>query len=151
MVAESLSAKGLHAFLPKRRVKSRRRDRRRMIDVPVFPGYLFVETAMTPHDWQLIRKTPGVVSILGYGDTPAPIPRYQVESLRTVVQVAMQIDPYPYLHEGQRVRVVSGPLKGATGILVEKKEGQQRLVCTLDIMNQAVAVTLDACEVEPWV
>lgn len=150
VVAQSLQSKEFNVFLPTVEVKSRRRDRRKFYRKPLFPGYLFVETLMLPEDYVAIRKTPGLASILGIGGKPAPVPRPQVESLQVLVESGTQLDPYEYLHEGQHVEVVAGPLKGAIGILVEKQQKRQRLIVSLDIMNQAVSANLDACEVEPY-
>ena len=149
-VADSLDGKCLDVFLPKVHVLSRRRDRRKMIDAPLFPGYLFVNTALDPEVRLSIQKTPGVVQILGHGREPRPIPREQIESLLTVVQSGRELEPYQYLKVGTRVRVVSGPLRDAIGLLVEKQDRKQRLIVCVDIMNQAVSVTLDACDVEPY-
>lgn len=149
-VADSLEGKELRVFLPKVRVLSRRRDRRKMIEVPLFSSYLFVKTALDPEIRLAIQKTPGVVRILGHGREPRPIPADQVHSLLTLVESGREIEPYPYLHVGSRVRVTSGPIKDAIGLLVEKHDRKQRLIVCVDIMNQAVSVTLDACDVEPY-
>jgi transcription antitermination factor NusG len=150
MVELSLAQKDFTVFLPTVEVKSRRRDRRKLYQKPLFPGYLFVETLLLPEHHAAIRRTPGVASILGREGGPTPVPRDQVESLRVLVGSGTDLDPYEYLKEGQYVEVVAGPLKGATGILVEKQRKKQRLIVSLDIMNQAVSASLDACEVEPY-
>ncbi len=149
-VADSLGGRALDVFLPKVKVISRRRDRRKLIEVPLFSSYLFVHTALDPDTRLAIQKTPGVVSILGHGREPRPVPAEEVESLLTIIQSGREIEPYAYLRAGMTVRVKSGPLRDATGFLLEKHDRQQRLIVSVHLMNQSVSVSLDACDVEPY-
>ena len=140
-VAEHLARRQLEAFLPLREVLSRWKDRRKLVQLPLFPGYIFVRTA-------LIRKrdvvsTDGVVCMVNFHGTPAPIPDEQIETVREICLTKLPCDPYPYLTEGRWVRVIRGPLGGLTGILVRKK-GKHRLVISVDILQQSVSVEIDA-------
>lgn len=150
-VASLLAGRQLSVFLPTVRVKSRRVDRDQLIDKVLFPGYVFVEANLSDGISRLkVKKTPGVLHFVGYGNEPTAIPHEQIESLQIAVDSELRIDPYPYLQEGQRVEVVSGPFKGMIGILVEKQLAKQRLVLSIDLMRQSVIVTLDACHVAPY-
>ncbi|MCS6861079.1 MAG: UpxY family transcription antiterminator [Abditibacteriales bacterium] len=149
-VADSLEGKEFEVFLPKIKAWSRRRDRKLRIEKPLFPGYLFVRTALDPERRLAIVKTPGVVRILGYDREPAPVPAEQIESLLLAVKSGQDIEPHPYLKVGDKVRVISGPLRDAVGIVVEKQDKKRRLILSVDVMNQAVSVSLDACDIEPY-
>jgi transcription antitermination factor NusG len=149
-VADSLTSRALDVFLPKVKVLSRRRDRRKVIEIPLFSSYLFVHALLNPDIRLAIQKTPGVVRILGHDREPRPVPAEEVESLLTIVQSGREIQPFAYLREGMKVRVKSGPLRDAVGFLVEKQERKQRLIVSVHLMNQSVSVSLDACDVDPY-
>ncbi|TMA62764.1 MAG: hypothetical protein E6J68_13240 [Deltaproteobacteria bacterium] len=64
-VEGALERKGLHVFLPRLRVPSRRRDRRVVLDQPLFPGYLFLRFAPSRETYVRVAGTDGVVRVLG--------------------------------------------------------------------------------------
>ena len=148
-VYQRLSDKKINAFLPKLEVWSRRKDRRKKIQKALFSGYLFVHENLTHHIWLEILKTPGVVKILGNEEGPMPIPEIQIESIRTILNGKAAVSPFPYLKEGQRVRVVDGPLKDCEGFLVKIKEGRERLIISIDLLKRSVAVEIEGASVEP--
>ena len=93
-------------------------------------------------------RTPGVVLMVSFNGVQAPIPDEQIEAVRQVCLTKLSCDPYPYLTEGRWVRVIRGPLVGLTGLLIKKK-GKHRLVVSIDILQQSVAVEMDADSVVP--
>jgi len=146
-----LKALNFNVFLPEVEVIRVRRGRRVKVRRPMFPGYLFVETDWRRESRLDIVRAPSIIRVLGYDDRPTPIPREQVESLQIVVRSGTRVDPHPYLKVGQRVRIVSGALRDVVGILVEKSRNSRKLVISVDMMNRAVAVTIeDASMVEPY-
>jgi transcription antitermination factor NusG len=128
---------------------SRRRDRRKKIHVPIFPGYLFVHTCLDNQQHVRILQTPGVVSLVRNKDGPLPVPESQINSLETLLAGKEVLTSYPYLRAGMCVRVVNGPLSGCEGILLRKRTGKSRLVVAIDIIQQAVCVEINEEEVEP--
>jgi transcription antitermination factor NusG len=142
-VYSRLSAKSFECLLPQIERWSRRRDRRKKIQVPIFPGYLFVHTVLDNYQQVKILQTAGVVRIVRTKDGPLPVPDSQMNSLITL------LGNDPYLNEGMRVRIVNGPLYGCEGILVRKKNEKARLVVAIDIIQQAVSVELSEEDVEP--
>ena len=141
VVAEQLVKREMEAFLPVREVLSRWKDRRKLVQLPLFPGYVFVRTSLTQK--RQVVSTDGVVCMVSFQGTPAPIPDEEIEAVREICLTKLPCDPYPYLTEGRWVRVVRGPLAGLSGILVRKK-GKHRLVVSIDILQQSVAVEIDA-------
>jgi transcription antitermination factor NusG len=128
---------------------SRRRDRRKKIQVPIFPGYLFVRALLDNHQQVKVLQTPGVVRIVRNEDGPLPVPDSQMSSLTTLLGNASVLTSHPYLSEGMRVRIAHGPLYGCEGILVRKQNEKARLVVAIDIIQQAVSVELSEEDVEP--
>jgi transcription antitermination factor NusG len=95
-----------------------------------------------------VVTTPGVHMILFRGETVAIIPEAEIQAIRKVVEGPFRVEPHPFLKCGERVRVTRGSLEGVEGILVRKKN-LYRLVLSVDMMAQSVAVEIDATDVEP--
>lgn len=148
-VAKRLEQKIIDCFLPTMECWSKRLDRRKKIQVPLFPGYVFVFAVLDNYTNLNILKTPGALNILRNSEGPLPIPPYQIENLRTMVTSAQQLSAHPYLKEGDWVRVVRGPLAGCVGILNRLDPRRGRLVVGVDIIKKSVSVELDTEDVEP--
>ncbi|MEW6740175.1 MAG: UpxY family transcription antiterminator [Nitrospirota bacterium] len=143
-----LTKAGIDAFLPVVERLNKWKDRKKLVDFPLFPGYLFVHIHKIYDTMLAILKTPGVVRFIGIiPGEPEPVPDEQIDSLKRLVESKENLDPYPYLNEGQRVRIKKGPLKGVEGILVERP-GQHILVLSVDILRQGVSIKIDASDVE---
>jgi len=95
-------------------------------------------------------KAQGLVRILGERwDRLEAIPAAEVEAIQRVVQTNLTVTPYPYLREGQRVRITDGPLAGLEGRLVRSRPQRGLLVLTVDLLRRSVAVEVDCAAVEP--
>lgn len=145
-VRDYLVALSVEVFLPLLALPSRRRDRRASMEIPAFPGYLFVR--LPAHEAHVVKTARGVVRILG----PSPVeysvvPDAQVEAVRRMLETHLRVDPFPYLKVGTRVRVKSGPLRGLEGTLVKKRNGL-RLVVDVDLLCQSIATEISAEDVE---
>ena len=148
-VYHRLSDKKFHVFLPKLEVWSKRKDRRKKIQKALFPGYLFVYENLHPRLGLEILKTPGVVRFLGNESGPLPVPESQIESVKKILNGKAAVSPFPYLKEGQRVRVVDGPLRGCEGFLIKIKEEKEKLVISIDLLQRSVSVEVDSSSIEP--
>jgi transcription antitermination factor NusG len=144
-VQKQLRQRTVEAYLPVYASVRCWKDRRVLLEMPLFPGYVFVHMAL--RDRLRILQTPGVVRLVGFGDRPAPLPHQEIEALRQGVAHEMRIEPHPYLKLGQRVRVKTGPLQGLEGILVRKKK-VSRFVIFLDLIMRSVAVEIDVADLE---
>ncbi|MBI1745033.1 MAG: UpxY family transcription antiterminator [Acidobacteria bacterium] len=145
-VAALLAEKEAVCFLPLCRVLSRWKDRRKIVDLPLFPGYVFVNLPL--HDKLKVLTTQGVVSLVGFQNRPDPIPDEQIQAIMVLMDEKLSCDPYPYLTEGKRVEIKHGPLKGLRGILLRKKD-KYTFVISIDLIRNSVSLEIDACDVEP--
>ena len=145
VVAEQLWQKQIECFLPLREVLSRWKDRRKKVQFPLFPGYLFVRTPIKERRLDVL-KVPSVVRVIGFNGIPEPIPEEQIQSVKTLVFSQLPFDPFPYLHEGDLVEITHGPLRGLVGRLIEKKS-KYKFVLSVDLIQQAVACEVDASDV----
>jgi len=146
VVRDQLVAKGITHLLPLWRKRSVWKDRIKVVEVPLFGGYLFSYFAL--QDRVAVLETVGVARIVGISGKPVPVPDEQIAAVRTMVEQRLPYDPHPYLVEGMRVRIKRGVLVGAEGILIARKQ-KHRLVIGLDLIQQAVAVDVDSADVEP--
>ncbi len=144
-VREQLERKGYEAFLPTVPKWSRWKDRRKKVDWPLFPGYCFAR--FDAGDSLPIMKCAGVVNIIAFDGSLAPVPDQEIEAIRKLITSDLQFDPCPLIREGMVVEVVYGPLKGVRGRLV-RKGSQSRLVLSVDLIGQAVSVEVDAADVQ---
>jgi transcription elongation factor/antiterminator RfaH len=147
VVYEGLSKKAIESFLPKIRVRSKRRDRKAMINVPLFPGYLFVKTDLKPAEHLEILKTTGAVRLLGSRDAPVPVPDDNIESLKIMLNSDAAIITDRIIKNGERVIVTGGPFAGLTGLFVRYK-GLERVVVNIDVLRQSAIVEIAKEDVE---
>lgn len=147
-VKDRLTLKKIETFLPTVEKLRKWKDRKKMVTFPLFPGYIFVHTTRESQNLLNVLKVTGVVRMLcTVPGEPDPIPEDQINSLKTLVENKETLDPYPYLKEGQRVRVERGPLAGVEGILIEKLD-KHFLVLSVDVLKQGVALTINASDVD---
>lgn len=151
LVHDQLQCQGFELLFPKIAVWSRRGERRRLIPAPMFPGYLFAHLSLGKSAHLGVSRTRGVVRILGgrTWDALQPVPDAEVGAIARVAAAGVPVLPYPFLREGQRARILAGPLKGIEGLLVERKASKGVLVLSVELLQRSVAVELDATLVEP--
>jgi transcription antitermination factor NusG len=142
-----LMAKEVETYLPTYDEVHRWKDRRKTIAVPVFPGYVFARFVDSPPCRLNVLKTRGVIRILGTGTSIHPVPDNEIVSLQRMLNSRLRCFGHPFLQEGARVRIKRGPLRDVEGILVRVKN-QTRLVVSIELLSQAVATEIDACDVE---
>jgi transcription antitermination factor NusG len=145
-VADMLVTKGFDVFLPLYESVRRWKDRKKMLELPLFPCYVFVRGNF--HNKLQVVTTPGVHMILYRGENVAVIPETEMQAIRTVIEGRFRVEPHPFLKCGDRVRVMRGSLEGVEGILTRKKN-LVRLVLSVDMLAQSVAVEVNASDVEP--
>jgi transcription antitermination factor NusG len=145
IVRDQLAAKSITQLLPLWRKRSIWKDRVKYVEVPLFSSYLFGYFAL--QEKVAVLETIGVARIVGVNGTAVPVPEEQIAAVRTMVEHRLSYDPHPYLVEGMRVRITRGVLMGAEGILIAKR-GRRRLVISMDLIQQAVAVDVDSADVE---
>jgi transcription antitermination factor NusG len=146
-IAHHLSQREIEHYLPLYRVDRKWRDGSRVtLDLPLFPGYIFVRFQRSQR--VSVLSVPGAVAVVGgTGGEPAPLPDTAIDALRTGLQ-EHRIEPHPLLCVGQFVRIRSGAFAGMEGVVMRKKNGF-RVVLTLEQIMQSVAIELDEDDVEP--
>lgn len=114
----------------------------------MFPGYLFIRQAMDKYSYLEVSKARGLVRILGERwDRLATVPEQEIESIRRIHHLDMPRMPYPYLKEGQTVRIINGPLTNVEGIFVKSEPKKGLLVLSIELLRQSLAIQIDCTSV----
>ncbi len=146
-IAQHLQQREIEHYLPLYRADRKWRDGSKVtLELPLFPGYIFVRIKRSQRVGVL--SVPGALTVVGgTGGEPAPLPDTAIEALR-IGLLEHRIEPHPLLRVGQLARIRSGAFAGMEGIVVRKKSGF-RIVLTLEQIMQSVAIELDEDDVEP--
>jgi transcription antitermination factor NusG len=144
--AEQLQQRAIEHFLPLYETVRNWKDRRKRMELPLFPGYIFVRVPLQERLRVLV--IPGVVRLVGFDNRPVALPDEEIETLRTVLACRLHTEPHPHLAVGRRVRITRGPLEGMEGVLTRKK-GRFRLVLSIDLIRQSAMIEVDSADVGP--
>jgi transcription antitermination factor NusG len=139
-VERCLRGKGYQAFSPFCQTTRNESGRPRVLDQALFPGYVFCN--FNPNRRLPILTTPGVVYIIGTGCGPEPLEASEILSVLKLAESGQPVRPWPFLEEGQRIRIEAGPFSGAEGRLLRVKN-QLQLVVSITLLQRSVAVVVD--------
>lgn len=139
-VTQQLEQRSIEHFLPLYESVRRWKDRRVWLQMPLFPGYVFVRLAL--RDRLQLLQIPGVVQLVNFNGHPASLPEEDVQAIRNCLGRGRKVEPHPYLRAGLRLRVISGPLQGLEGILLRRKN-KTRFILSFDLIMRSVAVEVD--------
>jgi transcription antitermination factor NusG len=145
-VAQQLEERGIEHFLPVYRSVRRWKDRRKGVNLVLFPSYIFIHMELANR--LRVLQLPGVVRFVSFNGLPATIPDVDVEALKNGLSHNLHPEHHPYLTAGRRVKVMSGPLSGAQGILLRRKNNC-RLVISLEVIMRSVSLEIDEGDVVP--
>ncbi len=144
-VFDGFTAKSIESFLPKIQVMSRRKDRRKKIDIPLLPGYVFVRFDMAPEVYWDVIKTTGVVRMVSFRGKPVPANDEEVASLMILDGTDRTVQNQTYVKTGDRVMIMDGPLKGLVGFYLRRKGQSEKVVVSVELLKRSLAV-----EIEDW-
>lgn len=140
-----LRGRGYDTFLPLYQRRKRWSDRIKVVDAPLFPGYVFCQLDI--QNRLPVLTTPGVTRIVGYRRVPVPVDGTEINAIQAMVDSCFHREPWPFLQVGDRVRIERGPLSGLEGILLSIR-GMHRLVLSVSLLRRSVALEIDATSVK---
>ena len=146
-VAAEIRDRGISIFLPLYSSVHRWSDRRKTVQLPLFPGYVFVNTVYTPENRIAVLRVPGVAYFVGEQGRGTPIPEKQIEDIRTILEKDIPFEVYPFIKVGQRVRIRGGSLEGLEGTLVSKN-ADQSLAVSIELIQKTVIVRVTGYDLE---
>ncbi len=145
---DELEKKGIETFLPSVMKSRQWRDRKKQVEFPLFPGYLFVSVAPRAQDFMQVVKTRGTVNLISLEPGhPTPVVPEEIQALRKVLESGRAFDVYPQFQEGARVRIRRGPLLGAEGVLANKEE-QRLFFVNIEILGRSVGLKICPDDIE---
>ena len=145
-VASQFTSRAVEHFCPVYESLHRWKDRRVKLELPLFPGYVFVRIAL--RDRLQVLRVPGVSCLVGFGGRAVPLPEEEMLRIRKMQDLGVSAKPHPFLTAGKKVRVNSGPLQGLEGIIIKRKN-TTRFVVSVELLRRSVSVELGAAELEP--
>jgi transcription antitermination factor NusG len=149
LVYDQLAMKGFDLFLPTAQAWSRRGRIRVRARIPLFRGYLFVRHALDKASYLDVCKARGLVRLLGQRwDQLEAVPDSEIDAIQKLIRSELPVFPYPFLREGQRVRITGGPLAGVEGIMVRGNPKKGLVVVSVELLRRSVAVQLDCTNME---
>lgn len=137
-----LNNQGFETYLPRYRKQVRHARKTSTVLKPLFPGYVFVNMDLGRQRWRSVNGTMGVISLVQFGDEPAPLPQAMIDAIRAredaegAVSVARDD-----LKKGDRVRVREGAFADYMAILDEVSD-DKRVFLMLDLMGREVRVSV---------
>lgn len=138
--AELLRAKGFEILLPTFTTRRKWSDRVKVVESPLFPGYVFCRFDV--HNRLPVLITPGVISVVGRGKTPVAVDPLEIQSIQAAMSSGIHLEPWPYLEVGERVRIKDDVLDGMEGILTSFK-GSHRVIISVTLLRRSVALEID--------
>jgi transcription antitermination factor NusG len=146
-VAAQTAEKGICTFLPMPSEEHRWSDRRKLVQVPLFPGYVFVQIDASAEARMAVLRTSGVVGFVGVQGRGVPIADKQIEDIRLLLEQGVSFTAYPFLNVGERVRIRGGCLDGVEGVLVARN-ADRSLVVSVELIQKSIAVRIAGYNVE---
>ncbi len=144
-VASQLTEKHIDCFLPLYQSVHHWKDRYKEVELPLFPGYVFVRINLK--DRMRVLQSSGVVRFVSFNGMPAPLDEIEIETLRGSLSNGLHVEPHPYLALGRRVRVIRGALAGIEGI-VQRRKDKFRIVISVDLIKRSLAAEVNAADLE---
>jgi transcription antitermination factor NusG len=141
-----LRGKGLETLLPTYTTRRKWSDRFKVVESPLFPGYVFCRFDV--HNRLPVLITPGVISVVGRGKTPVAVDDAEILSIQAAIGCGIPMEPWPYVEIGERVRVKDDVLDGMEGILTSFK-GSHRVVISVSLLRRSVALEIDRSRIIP--
>lgn len=147
-VATQLGEMQVNCFLPAVKEVRHWSDRRKVIDQPLFPGYVFVRIPAEDKARVTVLRTSGVVGFVGIQGQGIPIPDAEIENIQTLLSSKVPFEPYPFLSIGQKVRIRGGYLDGIEGVLAAKNSDRS-VVISVDLIQRSLAIRVSGFDLEP--
>jgi transcription antitermination factor NusG len=146
-VAADLLEKEVHAYLPLSRTERQWSDRRKLVEAPLFPGYVFVNIAPDAEARVPVLRTNGVIAFLGVRGVGIAIPDAEMAAIQKVLREGVPVEPHPFIQIGQRVRIRGGSLDGLEGLLTGM-EGKRNMVLSIELIERSVAIRISGYQLE---
>jgi transcription antitermination factor NusG len=146
-VDQLLRMRHFEVFLPLVPRQRQWHDRRKVVEWPLFPGYVFARFPLA--STSEVLGTPGVATVVRQDGLPAPIRETEIENVRRFAALLSGTgeipEPTPLIREGQRVRITKGAFRGVTGSVVQRRGGGKVLIqIGVETIGQGIKIEVEA-------
>jgi transcription antitermination factor NusG len=141
-IGENLIAKNIEAYVPVVKTMRQWSDRKKLVELPLMNGYVFVN--IEPKDQDKVLQTKGVVSFVKSEGKIAVVREDEIARLKQLVELGYQLEAggiNKTYKEGDKIKITSGALKGIEGYVLESKENRQ-IEVLLESIGQCIKVKL---------
>jgi transcriptional antiterminator NusG len=145
-VRDQLVQRDIDTFLPVCESWRQWKDRKKKVELPLFPGYCFARFPLVER--LRVLNVLGVAELVSIKGHPEPIREDELTAIQQLVSTRLHYDPHPFLEQGMDVEVVRGPLAGVRGKLL-RKDRVTRLVLAVTLVRQAAVVEIHPADVIP--
>ncbi len=146
LVCASLERKGYECYSPSYIECRNYSDRIRKVQAPLFPGYLFCRLDIAKRLPVLMSE--GVLYFVSFGDVPQPVDESELDAVRAALGSGLQVQSWPYLRTGDRVRIEAGSMAGVEGVLL-KSQGVDRLIISVHLLQRSLSLQIDRTWIRP--
>src|SRR5581483_10559314 len=143
-VARRFSDRGVECFLPLYHKVHRWSHDTRTLQLPLFPGYVFVR--IPPIERFRVIDIPGVVRLVSFNGQPAAVPDRDIEILRRAINLGGVAEPHPFIKPGKQVEVLRGPFRGLKGTVRKSKTKHLGLIVSVDLLMRSIILRIDAAD-----
>jgi transcription antitermination factor NusG len=147
-VAQQLAGKAVENYVPLYESARQWKNGRHIVQMPLFPGYVFVRIAL--RDQLDVLRVRGVVELVGSSGVPVPLEETEIISLRRALSQGGRAEPHPFITEGRKVRITAGPFAGLQGFVMRRKRSVQ-VVVSLELIQRSIRLEIDSTELEPLI
>ena len=115
-VTERLSTDGFEIYCPLIKTLRQWSDRKKKVQVPMFPSYIFARVSM--QERHLLLQDPGILNFVFWLGEPAIVRENEMEAIRKIAESGdeIQVEGSGF-EKGQFVQIPEGPFKGLTGVI----------------------------------
>ena len=145
-----LQQRGFDSYLPLIPRVRQWKDRKKLVQFPLFPSYVFGRFALK--ELHEILTTPGVSTVVRANGYPTPIPEHDIENVQrfalAINETGIEPNQRPFLVEGQWVKVIDGPFEGVEGVVIEER-GRKRVLIGVKAIGQGLEIDIDTRLLKP--
>ena len=145
-VDESMQLAGLESFLPLQKTLNQWKDRKKWVETPLFPSYIFTKIPFNQR--YNVLKIPSVLGIVGFNNEPCPVRQDEIEAIKSILNAETKYDVLAGLSTGSRVRICSGPLDGVEAQIVQMR-GRERIVVNITALGKSIVIDASDYKIEP--
>lgn len=135
---------GFETYLPLQEQVRQWHDRKKKLQIPLFPNYIFVKVSIIKI--YEVLKFPRVVRCIKFNNKPSQVREDEIDLIRNVERNYTNIIVSNKLERGERVTIQGGPLDGVTGI-IEESRNSRHVVININSISYSLKVSLTPHEV----